>query len=77
MDKISKNLVDNSQKGEKKSLALNKSDVLEFRKYTQSVWSKVAGRPISEGEADQIIENFGRFLQTLASEKKGRENEEK
>ena len=60
-----------NQKNRKNSLALGTSDVLEFRKYTQRVWSKVAGRPISEDEADQIIEDFGRFLRALASEKKG------
>jgi hypothetical protein len=43
--------------------------VLAFRKYTQYVWSKVAGRPISEEEADQIIEDFGSFLRALASGK--------
>jgi Ser/Thr protein kinase RdoA (MazF antagonist) len=59
------------QKNHENSLALDTSDVLEFQKYTQRVWSKVAGRPISEDEADQIIENFGRFLRALASEKKG------
>jgi len=60
-----------NQKNRKNSLALGTSDVLEFRKHTQRVWSKVAGRPISEDEADQIIENFDRFLRALASEKKG------
>lgn len=60
-----------NQKNRKNSLALGTSDVLEFLKYTQRVWSKVAGRLISEDEADQIIEDFGRFLRALASEKKG------
>ena len=60
-----------TQKKLKNLLALGTSDVLEFRKYTQRVWSKVAGRPISEGEADQIIENFGQFLRALAGEKQG------
>jgi len=55
----------------KKSLALSTDDVLEFRKYTQRVWSKVAGRPISEDEADQIIEDFGQFLRALAAEVQG------
>ena len=60
-----------TQKNLKNSLALGTSDVLEFRKYTQRVWSKVAGRPISEDEAEQIIEDFGQFLQALADEKQG------
>ncbi len=57
----------NSQKDQKNLLAPDPSDVLAFRKYTQRVWSKVAGRPISEKEADRIIEDFGRFLRALAS----------
>ena len=60
-----------TQKKLKNSLALGTSDVLKFRKYTQRVWSKVAGRPISEDEADQIIEDFGQFLRALANEKQG------
>jgi hypothetical protein len=57
----------NSQKDQKNLLAPDPSDVLAFRKYTQRVWSKVAGRPISEKEADRIIEDFARFLRALAS----------
>jgi hypothetical protein len=50
-------------------LAHDPSDVLEFRRYTQRVWSKLAGRLISDDEADQIIEDFGRFLRALADGK--------
>jgi len=60
-----------TQKKLRNSLALGTNDVLEFRKYTQRVWSKVAGRPISEDEAGQIIEDFGQFLRALAGEKQG------
>jgi len=60
-----------TQKKLENSLALDTSDVLEFRKYTQRVWSKVAGRLISEDEANQIIEDFGQFLRALAGEKQG------
>ena len=60
-----------AEKKLKNSLALGTSDVLEFRKYTQRVWSQVAGRPISEDEADQIIEDFGQFVRALAGEKQG------
>ncbi|MFC1780790.1 hypothetical protein ACFLZ8_00820 [Planctomycetota bacterium] len=60
-----------AQKKLENSLALGTSDVLEFRKYTQRIWSKVAGKPISEDEADQIIEDFGQFLRALAGEKQG------
>ena len=69
MSIIFQNPINNSQKKIKNSFALDTSDVLEFRKYTQRVWSKVAGRPISEEEADRIIEDFGQFLQVLANEK--------
>jgi len=65
---LPKKLTKNSQENQKNSLAPNTSDVLAFRKYTQRVWSKVAGRQISEDEADQIIENFGRFLRALVME---------
>jgi len=58
-----------SQKNQKNLLAPQQSSVLAFRKYTQHVWSKVAGRPISEDEADKIIEDFGKFLRALASKK--------
>jgi len=64
---MSKKLNTNSQKDQKNLLAPDPSDVLAFRKYTQRVWSKVAGRPISEKEADRIVEDFGRFLCALAS----------
>jgi hypothetical protein len=55
-----------SPKNWKNILAPDPNNVLAFRKYTQRVWSKVAGRPISEAEADQIIENFGRFMLALS-----------
>jgi len=68
MNRNAKKLLSDSRKNQKNLLAPEPSDVLAFRKYTQCVWSKVAGRPISEDEADQIIEDFGRFLRALASE---------
>jgi hypothetical protein len=49
----------------KNTLARDPSDVVAFRRYTRQVWSKVAGRPISEDEADQILADFGRFLDAL------------
>ncbi len=66
MKRTAKKLICGSQKNQKNLLAPDPSNVLAFRKYTQRVWSKVAGRPISEEEADQIIEDFGRFLCALA-----------
>ena len=62
------NAAEKSVAGEKKpeiSLAPGDQDALAFRRYTQRVWSKAAGRPISEDEAEQIIETFGRFLRAL------------
>jgi hypothetical protein len=50
----------------KNLLAPDPSDVVAFRQYTKRIWSKVAGRPISDNEADQIIQDFGRFLCALA-----------
>ena len=58
-----------AEKNPENSLAHDISGVVKFRKYTQRVWSKAAGRSISEEEADQIIEDFGLFLQALANEK--------
>lgn len=52
---------------EKKTLAPDPSDVVAFRRYTQQVWSRIAGRPISEEEADQILADFGRFLNALTA----------
>ncbi len=59
-------MAESSQKNQKNLLAPDPNNVLAFRKYTQRIWSKVAGRPISEEEADQIIEDFGQFLCVLA-----------
>jgi hypothetical protein len=55
----------NSEKKGRKNLAPDPSDVVAFRAYTRQVWSKVAGRPISDDEADQILADFGRFLDAL------------
>ena len=66
MNKNSEDLAKTSRKKLKKRLAPDTDDALAFREYTQRVWSEVAGRPISEEEADEIIENFERFLRALA-----------
>ena len=55
----------NSGRSTENLLAPDPSDVVAFRQYTQRAWSKVARRPISDKEADQIIEDFGRFLCTF------------
>ena len=68
MKRTAKKLQSGPGKSQKNMLAPDPSDVLAFRRYTQRVWSKVAGRPISEAEADQIIENFGRFIIALSRE---------
>jgi hypothetical protein len=55
----------NSGKKEANTLAPDPSDVIAFRRYTKQVWSKIAGRPICDDEADQILADFGRFLDVL------------
>ena len=55
-----------AEESRQNSLAPSSQDAIAFRKYTQRVWSKAAGRPISAAEADQIIEDFGRYLDALA-----------
>jgi len=54
-------------------LAPDHQDALAFRQYTQRVWSRAAGRLISIEEADQIIEDFARFLRALARPEGGPE----
>ena len=66
MKRTGKKLLLRAQEKQKNSLAPDPGNMLAFRKYTQRVWSKVAGRPISEAEAEQIIENFGRFIIALS-----------
>ena len=46
--------------------------MVEFRRYTQQVWSKAAARQLTEQEVDQILEEFGRFLLVLADKEQGR-----
>ncbi len=45
--------------------------MVEFRRYTQQVWSKVAARELTDFEVDQILEIFGRFLLVLAERDRG------
>jgi len=68
MNNTGKKILPDPRKNRKNSLAPDPGNMLAFRKYTRRVWSKVAGRPISEAEADQIIENFGRFILALSKE---------
>ena len=69
MNKFPEESFKQSEKNQKNLLAPHPDSVVAFRKLTQDVWSKVAGRPISEDEANQIIEDFGRFLRALATKK--------
>jgi len=55
----------NAGEKEKNILAPDPFDVVAFRSYTKQVWSEVAGRPISDDEADQILADCGRFLDAL------------
>ena len=50
---------------QEKSFALYQNDMVEFHRYTRQVWSKLAGRLLTENEVGQIIENFGGFLDIL------------
>jgi hypothetical protein len=59
-------------KNHENSLAPGRKDMVEFRRYTQQVWSKVAARQLTEQEVDQILEEFGRFLLVLADKEQGR-----
>jgi len=72
MKRTARKLPSDSQKSQKNIFAPDPGDVLAFRRYTQLVWSKVAGRPLSEDEADRIIDNFGCFIRALAG-KNGRQ----
>ena len=54
---------------QKKSFALGQDDMVEFHHYTRKVWSKLAGRLLTDDEVSQIIENFGRFLDILSNRK--------
>ncbi len=65
MGSHSDNLVVAAPNDRENSLAPDGDDALSFRLYTQRVWSRVAGRPISADEAEQIVRNFGRFLRAL------------
>jgi hypothetical protein len=64
-------LLSDPQKNQKNSVAPDPSDVVAFQKYTQRVWSKVAGRPISNNETKQILADFGRFLDALREDHGG------
>ena len=55
-----------SSRSQKPPPNVRADDELTFRRHTQRVWSSVAGRAVSGEEADEIIQNFGRFLRALA-----------
>ena len=61
----------NNQFAEKqeKSFALYQNDMVKFRSYTREVWSKLAGRLLTDNEVSQIIEYFGGFLDILLNRK--------
>jgi len=68
---FSKKIDHKPSKSQKNLLAPGKKDMVEFRRYTQQVWSKVVARQLTEQEVDQILEEFGRFLLILADKGKG------
>ena len=68
MKRVARKLAKTPEKKQENVLAPDPSNMLAYRKYTQHVWSKLAKGPISADEADQIIEDFGRFLHALTNE---------
>ena len=50
---------------QEKSFALYQNDMVKFHRYTREVWSKLAGRLLTDNEVGQIIEDFGGFLDIL------------
>jgi len=67
MSQIPQKICDGSQQKLKKSFALCQNDMVEFRSYTRQVWSKLAGRLLTDEEVDQVIESFGGFLDVLSN----------
>jgi len=66
MSHIPQKIYDGSHQKQEKSFALCQNDMVEFRCYTRRVWSKLAGRLLTDKEVDQIIEGFGGFLDVLS-----------
>jgi hypothetical protein len=71
MIRISEKSDSSLPKNRKNTLAPKARDMVEFRRYTQQVWSKVAARELTDFEVDQILEIFGRFLLVLAERDRG------
>jgi len=69
MSQIPQKIYDESTEKQKNSFALCQNDMVEFRCYTREVWSKLAGRLLTDKEVDQIIESFGGFLDVLSNRK--------
>ena len=67
MSQILQKKYDGSTEKQKKTLALCRNDMVEFRCYTRQVWSKLAGRLLTDEEVDQVIESFGGFLNVLSN----------
>lgn len=65
MSYIQKNSNNKLTKKEQKMFAPTCRNMVEFRCYTKQVWSKLAGRSLTENEVDQIIESFGMFLEAV------------
>ena len=76
MSHIPQKICDGSQQKQKNLFALCPNDMVEFRCYTRQVWSKLAGRLLTDEEIDEIIKSFGGFLDVL-SNMEVKHNEEK
>ena len=65
MSQISRKIDDELKEKKQNSFAPGRNDMVKFRCYTRKVWSKLAGRLLTDNEVDQIIEDFGRFLEVF------------
>jgi len=65
MSQISRKINEGPKEKKQKSFAPGRNDMVKFRCYTRKVWSKLAGRLLTDNEVDKIIEDFGRFLEVL------------
>lgn len=62
--------IDEEQREKKqKSVAPGRDDMVKFHRYTREVWSKLAGRLLTDTEVEQILENFGTVLKVLLNTK--------
>ena len=76
MSQISKKNINEQKEKKQKSLAPGRNDMVKFRCYTRQIWSKLAGRLLTDEDIDEIINSFGGFVDVL-SNMEVKHNEEK